>query len=457
MKPKFVLLAIVLLALYLVGQKLAWDSQRYDYVNNYMNRYTSAKMRKVLTAGHDALLADLAMIRGIQFYGMNYPLFDKKPTMYNQFKSLADATIDMDPRHFEAYRFWGFAMTSAQRGKVDAYRFLMAGAHRMAATDEVFTIIQPNMWEVAKDAAYVAEYELQKATKEWGCDAYTFAEKARDCPEFLHRLKVLACRDVDPDPIPALQELATRANQSGNVAIWQLNLDHMRRIISEEHKRFWDAASQAYYEIHGASPTRIEQLTKNVGILKKAVQEYQKVSSEWAEGGVGQLYPNMVNPLPEKKGKLEFRIAQIPELPEDPYGGEYLILDLQGKPSLVGTGINELERESFLEPINQTLKEYQKDHNGECPEDLDAFSQEYNLRLPVADGFGYPLLLDYGKCEFYFPPVSEENPPPLPPYGEEKKTADEEIDLTLMEDDSADSSPASATDEVKAGTADSDG
>ncbi len=435
MKPKVILVGIVILVLYLVGQKLSWDAQRYDYVTNYMYQYTSPKMRKVLAAGHDALLADLAMVRGIQFYGMNYPLFDKQPRMYNQFYNLAEATIGMDPRHFEAYRFWGFALTGAERGKVDSYRFLMAGAHRLAATDEIFTIIQPNMWEVAKDAAYVAEYELQKATKEWGCDAYGFALKARDCPDFVHRLKVLACMDVAPDPIPAIDELATRANHSENEAIWGLNLDHIRRIIATEHKRFWDAAEAAYVEINGASPTRIEQLTKNVSILKKAVLKYQETSSKWSADGKARLFPNMINPVPEMKGKLEYRVAQIPELPEDPYGGEYLILEINGQPEVVGTGINDIEREGFLTPLNEALVEYQKDHDGACPEDLDAFTKESGMTLPIADGFGYPLLMDYQKCAFYFDPVSEENPPLLPPYGTEIVTT-EEIDLTPMEDSS---------------------
>ena len=77
MKPKVILIGIVVFALYLVGQKLSWDSQRYDYVTNYMYQYTSPKMRSVLAAGHDALMADLAMVRGIQFYGMmnTDPLF----------------------------------------------------------------------------------------------------------------------------------------------------------------------------------------------------------------------------------------------------------------------------------------------------------------------------------------------------------------------------------------------
>ena len=454
MKPKFILTGIVILVLYLIGQKLSWDAQRYDYVTNYMYQYTPPKMRHVLAAGHDALLADLAMIRGIQFYGMNYPLFDKQPRMYEQFLHLAKATVDMDPRDLEAYRFWGFALTSAKRGKVDAYRFLMAGAKRLATTDEVFTIIQPNMWEVAKDAAYVAEYELKKATKEWGCDAYAFAMKARDCPEFVHRLKVLACMDVDPDPIPAIEELSTRANKSNNVAIWRLNLDHIRRIIAIEHKRFWDAAEKAYVEIHGASPTRIEQLTKDVGILRKAVKAYQDVSSQWTPGHVPRLYPNLVNPLPEEGGKIEYRIAQIPELPEDPYGGEYLIIPIDGIPELVGTGINELERESFLEPLNTALEEYKKDHNGECPEDLEAFSKEYHVGMPEADGFGYPLLMDYEKCEFYFEPVSEDNPPSLPPYGHEVTEESDEIDLTPMEDSSP---PASATSEIEETTPESSG
>ena len=54
----------------------------------------------------------------------------------------------------------------------------------------------------------------------------------------------------------------------------------IRRIIATEHKRFWGAAAAAYVEINGASPTRIEQLTKNVSIVKKAVLKYQDTTSE---------------------------------------------------------------------------------------------------------------------------------------------------------------------------------
>jgi hypothetical protein len=277
--------------------------------------------------------------------------------------------------------------------------------------------------------------------------------RARDCPEFVHRLKVLACMDIAPDPIPAIEELATRANQSENAAIWKLNLDHVRRIISTEHKRFWDAAAQAYFEINGASPTRIEQLTTNVAVLKSAVQSYQEISSKWTVDGSARLFPNMVNPLPEEKGKIEYRVAQIPELPEDPYGGEYLIIEIDGKPELVGSGISLLERQEVLAPINAALVEYSKDHDGACPEDLDLFSKEYGASLPVADGFGYPLLLDYEKCQFYFEPVSEENPPILSPYGVEVEVPTE-IDLTPMEE----SDDASSADPViEEGTPESGG
>ena len=137
MKTKSIIFWVVVLALYLISQHLVWQEQKYDYVNNYMFSYTTPKIRKFLAGGHDALISNLSLIRGIQFYGMNYPLFDKKPAMYDQFSNLADAAVQLDPRFSHAYDFWGFAFTSSQRGALDSYHFLMAGAERMTATDEV--------------------------------------------------------------------------------------------------------------------------------------------------------------------------------------------------------------------------------------------------------------------------------------------------------------------------------
>ncbi len=189
MKGKVFLLLIILVALYLLGQYSAWTVQRYDYVYNYMYEFTSPQVRAILASGHDALMADLSLIRGVQFYGRNYPLFDKHQVKYDQFKSLGKAVSETDPRYGGAYRFWGFAFTSAERGKVDSYRYLMDGAYKMSATTELssatrpaFAEVIPEMWQVAKDAGYVAVYELGSATPEWGCAAYRLAQKSPACP-----------------------------------------------------------------------------------------------------------------------------------------------------------------------------------------------------------------------------------------------------------------------------------
>ena len=427
MKPKLLVLWGVLLVLYVISQQLVWNEQKYDYVNNYMFSYTTPRMRRFLSAGHGALVSNLALIRGIQFYGMNYPLFDKKPVMYEQYLNLADAAVQLDPRFTEAYRFWGFGLTSAERGKSDSFHLLMAGARRLSATSEkvdrlhpkpAFYAVQPSLWKVAKDAGYIAQYELKNATPEWTVEAYRLALLSPDCPEFINRLMILAKAHLFPDPMIPILDLAEDFNRASNEAIRELNLSHIRRLIAEEHKRFWDFAQEAHIEIHGATPTRIGQLAGDVRILKTAFERYSELSKGWTHDGKAQLFPNLVNPKPGPTEKLAVQTVTPPQLPQDPHGGKYLILEVLGKPRLLGTGLYEEEREGFLGESREALRKYQEKHAGACPDDLEAFYTEVGFRLLEADGLGYAPLLDRENCRFFFPPISEEEPPTLPPYGE---------------------------------------
>ena len=124
-KKSAYLIAFVLLVGFLVGQWLSWHQQRFDYVHDYMNEYTTRQMRSALALGHDSLLADMALIRGVQFYGKYYPLLDRHPLKYQQFKALSETLFQLDDRHVPGEKFWGFAFTSSHWGIPDSYRYLM--------------------------------------------------------------------------------------------------------------------------------------------------------------------------------------------------------------------------------------------------------------------------------------------------------------------------------------------
>lgn len=435
MKGKVFLLLIILVALYLLGQYSAWTVQRYDYVYNYMYEFTSPQVRAILASGHDALMADLSLIRGVQFYGRNYPLFDKHPVKYDQFKSLGKAVSETDPRYGGAYRFWGFAFTSAERGKVDSYRYLMDGAYKMSATTELssatrpaFAEVIPEMWQVAKDAGYVAVYELGSATPEWGCAAYRLAQKSPACPDFLRRLEFFACKAIDPDPLPPIMELAQDAVKTTNVPLKQLNIDHIRRIVAAEHKSFWHFATTHYRQIHGASPTSINEL-KTVPIMKEACRLYREMSSQWFPDGRTRLFPNLLNPSAPVTDPPLVKEAVEPELPIDPYGGEYLILRIENAtPTLVATGNAINDRKEILSQLELVLEEYKKKHSGQCPPDLETLIKDQEAGAFRADMYGYPVLYDQAACKFTFPPISEQSPPTLPPYGQTKEEIQKAMD-----------------------------
>lgn len=443
MKKKAPLIAVLLAALYIAGQYSAWTVQRFDYVYNYMYEFTSPGVRSLLSMGHDALVADLSLIRGIQFYGRNYPLLDKHPVKYEQFHSLGTSVSQIDKRYEGAYRFWGFAFTSAERGKVDAYRFLIHGAHQLSATDDLkaatgpaFGAVFPDLWKVAKDAGYVAVYELKSETPEWGCSAYKLAQLSSDCPDFIRRLEYFACRSIEPDPLPPLMELAHDAASTDNVALKTLNVDHIKRIVAQEHKTFWKFAEDVYREIHNATPTKISDL-KTVQIMKEATQRYREMSAKWFTDATTRLFPNLVNPVTAVQDNPMVREAVEPEMPIDPYGGEYLILTIEGKAELVSTGICMDERRDFLAGYNAALDDYRKNHDGQCPPDIDTFEKTFDEKLVRADMYGYPLLFNAQSCSFAFPPISEEAQPSMAPYAGRLKEAEGEGE-----------SPASVTDEL---------
>lgn len=423
MNKKTSLLAILLLALFILGQLSAWTVQRYDYVYNYMYEFTTPGSRSLLLMGHDALVADLSLIRGIQFYGRNYPLLDKHPIKYEQFHALANSVAEIDKRYEGAYRFWGFAFTSADRGKVDAYRFLIHGANQLSATTDLklatgpaFGKVFPDLWKVAKDAGYVAVYELHSATPDWGCSAYRLAQLSPECPDFIRRLEYFACRSIDPDPIPPIMELAHDAASTDNVALKTLNVEHIKRIVAQEHKSFWGFAEAVYHEIHGSSPTRIADL-KTVQIMKEATRRYREMSAKWFTDSTTRLFPNLMNPTTAVQENPIVREAVEPEMPIDPYGGEYVILTIEGKQQLVSSGICMDERRELLTSYNGALEEYKKKHDGQCPPDIDTFEKTFEEPLLRADMFGYPLLFNAQACSFAFAPISEDTPPEMPPYG----------------------------------------
>jgi hypothetical protein len=459
MKPKTLLITVSLLGFFLLGQWMSWRQQSYDYVNNYMFSYTTPKMRRFLAMGHDALVSNLSLIRGIQFYGMNYPLFDKKPLMYDQFRDLADASVQLDPRFTEAYRFWGFSLTSSKRGGPDAYRFLMEGSQVLSSTDEVipptprrpaFKAVQPSLWQIAKDAGYIAQYELKDATPQWAIDAYALALKSPECPEFIERLLTIAKAKLTPDPMVPILEFQTFANRTTNEAIRMLNLNHIRTQVAREHQRFWNFALASYREIHGATPTRIQQLTGDIRAIKAAADKYYDISREWTEDGTAHLFPNLLTPKPGPTDEIKVDVARPPQLPIEPYGGEYLILDVMGEHLLVATGEALNEREEYLAGLEMAVDMYKEGNNGECPPNLAAVSEFTEQKFAEADKFGYPVLFNREECRFYFPPISEDNPPTLPPYNQMPQ-ADEEPTLDLIPLDEAEP-VESATGEVEAAT-----
>ena len=427
MEKKWAYLVVtVLIAGFLAGQWLSWRQQRFDYVNDYMYEFSTRQMRSALTLGHDALLADMALIRGIQFYGKYYPLLDKHPLKYHQFKGLAESVYQLDSRHVPAETFWGFAFTSSQWGKPDSYRYLMRGARVLAATDEHFDYINdiplyrkplPPLWKLAKEAGYVAHYELDQATPEWACDAYTLALVSPDCPEFIGRLRVYACQEVDPDPLPYIDDLAKQAMATSNEALRKLNMDHLKKLIAGEHKKFWDFARDHYREIHDATPERISDL-KQVDVLKAASSKYREMSAPWFDDGRTRLFPNLINPFLREDEPPIVVEAVEPDLPIDPYGGEYLIVNFQGRHALLSSGeIIENDRKDILAILNMELEEMKKE-TGLCPESMAAFEKDSEIPLPPSDKLGYALEFDPEKCLFFFPDISEDDPPLLPPRAE---------------------------------------
>lgn len=422
------LVAAILIGVFLAGQYSAWRVQKYDYVYNYMYEFTAPQLRTILSAGHETILADMAIIRGIQFYGRNYPLLDKHPIKYEQFLSLGRTMEDLDPRNAEGYRFWGFALTSAQRGKVDSYRTLWRGAEALSATDEYFHTVMPDLWKVAKEAGYVAQYELQAATPEWGCQAYRKAQESPECPEFIHRLEYFACQEIEPDPLPPLLELAAKAESVKNPALRTLNIDHIRRIIETSHKEYWDIARRVYFEINGASATHIAQL-QTVPVAREACNRYREASRKWFPDGLStRLYPNLLNPNDTDRQPPQVVEAREPQPPIDPYGGEYKIFIVRGVPTLIGTGVVLDDRLASLEGYTERLTEYRAKHDDQCPPDFQTLATEMELPTgPVADRLGYPLEFDPVTCTFAYPELSEDVPPPLNPYGrsDEEMAAEE--------------------------------
>ena len=189
-------------------------------------------------------------------------------------------------------------------------------------------------------------------------------------------------------------------------------------------------------EIHGSSPTAISQITNDIGVLKSAVGEYSKLSLEWSQNGETQLFPNLLNPKPGPLEEIRVEVAHPPELPIDPYGGEYIILDIMGEPTLLNTGPILDEREDYIYLTGRYIEAYKEQHDGACPEDLDVLSEEMGTNISEADGLGYPVLFDREECKIYYPPISEDDPPMLYPYGVEPvEPMDEPLGLMPTGDD----------------------
>jgi hypothetical protein len=145
---------------------------------------TSGRMVRYLTAGYQALAADVYWIRAIQYYGSNKLKANQDPApssnQYALLYPLLDLTTTLDPRFNIAYRFGAIFLAEAPPGG--------AGRPDLAiALLEKGLRERPDKWEYMQDIGFVHYWW----TQDFKAAAYWF-QKAGDVPEAPWFLRSLA-------------------------------------------------------------------------------------------------------------------------------------------------------------------------------------------------------------------------------------------------------------------------
>ncbi len=183
--------SIALAALLMTGAGALGVAREIEYpepiVRGDSLYFTSGAMLRRLTAGYNALAADLYWIRTIQYYGdvklrlagLQAAPDPAEPPSYDLLHPMLDLTTSLDPRFTIAYRFGAIFLAEAYPGGPG--RPDLAVALLEKGLQE-----QPDKWEYMQDAGFVNYWWKHdyKAAAEW----FKRASQVKGAPWFLEPL-----------------------------------------------------------------------------------------------------------------------------------------------------------------------------------------------------------------------------------------------------------------------------
>ena len=162
-----------------------------------MRLYPSGRMLEFLSLGQPTLLADIAWLQAIQYYG-KHRMGDRR---YPLAEHLFDVITRIDPGFRSAYVFGALVLEEETR-ELDQSRALFARGMR-ANPDDWMIAFQRGFLEYLRGDASIGAVQMQRASRIRGAPAYVARLAAHACA--VH--SVLSGSLFHPHPYPVLPQV----------------------------------------------------------------------------------------------------------------------------------------------------------------------------------------------------------------------------------------------------------
>ncbi|HVP56478.1 MAG TPA: hypothetical protein VMU02_00140 [bacterium] len=282
------------------------DHRRYEGdVVEELTYFPSGRFLELADLGFGALIADGMWLRGIQYYGAHH----KSDKAYPLAEHIFSTITDLDPEFISAYRFGGIVLSEDVGATGAAIDLLKKGIRS-----------NPGRWELPFDLGFIYFVDCNDCAK--AARYFSLASRMDNPPEITKRFTAFAFRKAGKTEVAR--------------ALWQQLYDSTgNRVIK-------DAAAAAIKNID--LDTTVQQLSALVERFRQNSGRYPAEISDLVRAGLAR------------------------RIPEDPFGGSYLI---DGETHhVLSTSRVEDEAAKTVESLTKAIERFNR-QNGRFPASLE--------------------------------------------------------------------------------------
>lgn len=373
----------------IIRKKADQQEKYYDFLYLPSSRYVQAA-----AVGYDHFFADFFFLRVIQAFGASYA----RPVNLGQLWAYFDSITDLDPHFLAAYTFGNLVLGDEHGDPEKAIAILDKGIEK-----------NPGKYRLPFEAAFYALWIRQDPDA-----ARTYvqiAEAAPDAPDFVRRWEGFIDEQMGRYHAAFIQYLTEyiRAVEAGEDTLIEINLSRLRSAIDQWYKAELREKAMAYHEQHGVYPS-VSQLNAAGAFLDVEWPDWQALATfldQAAETG------RKIDSSDEAIEALAQRFthkgwtAMPPNPSSHPIFRGYVVWPGQEPITINGTdnrlflgselNIAIAVKEEMVSAASR-IRQYQAEHEGECPPDLEAVSPAL---AKLQEPWGGSFVLDRERCVVY--------------------------------------------------------